>query len=69
VEDLLLLLAFIQQHHPEIQAVATGAIASDYQRLRVENVSPAVRASYCCCCCRLSEHASEPGGGVSAAPE
>eukprot|EP00775_Hariotina_reticulata_P010371 gene10371-10529_t len=38
VEDLLSLLAFIQQQHPEVQAVATGAIASDYQRLRVENV-------------------------------
>ena len=29
----------MQQHVPDIEAVASGAIASDYQRLRVENVS------------------------------
>jgi diphthamide synthase (EF-2-diphthine--ammonia ligase) len=29
----------VQEAHPEVQAVASGAIASDYQRLRVENVS------------------------------
>ncbi len=27
-----------QEHFPEVQAVASGAIASDYQRLRVEEV-------------------------------
>jgi hypothetical protein len=29
----------MQEVHPEVQAVASGAIASDYQRLRVESVS------------------------------
>ena len=38
VEDLVALLAFIKTRHPEASAVATGAIASDYQRLRVEDV-------------------------------
>ncbi|KAK9812092.1 hypothetical protein WJX73_005916 [Symbiochloris irregularis] len=38
VEDLLLLLQYAQQQIPEIEAVSSGAIASDYQRLRVENV-------------------------------
>jgi diphthamide synthase (EF-2-diphthine--ammonia ligase) len=27
-----------QARHPEVEAVASGAIASDYQRLRVEDV-------------------------------
>lgn len=40
VEDLLSLLAFAKERMPEIEAVSSGAIASDYQRLRVENVSP-----------------------------
>ena len=38
VEDLLMLLAYAQQQMPQIQAVSCGAIASDYQRLRVEQV-------------------------------
>jgi diphthine-ammonia ligase len=38
VEDLYQLLAFAKARMPAIQAVASGAIASDYQRLRVENV-------------------------------
>ena len=38
VEDLHSLLAFIKQQLPEVQAVASGAIASDYQRTRVERV-------------------------------
>eukprot|EP00879_Flechtneria_rotunda_P020103 GHRR01021143.1.p1 GENE.GHRR01021143.1~~GHRR01021143.1.p1 ORF type:complete len:135 (+),score=43.02 GHRR01021143.1:569-973(+) len=38
VEDLHLLLAYIRAQHPDIQAVASGAIASDYQRTRVESV-------------------------------
>jgi diphthine-ammonia ligase len=38
VEDLYVLLAYAKQQMPDIQAVASGAIASDYQRLRVENV-------------------------------
>lgn len=29
----------VQEAHPNIKAVASGAIASDYQRLRVESVS------------------------------
>lgn len=39
VEDLMTLVAFIKQEIPEIQGVSSGAIASDYQRLRVESVS------------------------------
>ena len=39
VEDLLALLAFAQQQFPGVEAVSSGAIASDYQRLRVEHVS------------------------------
>lgn len=38
VEDLYLLLAYVKECIPGVQAVASGAIASDYQRLRVENV-------------------------------
>ena len=32
------LLAYVQSQMPEIQGVSSGAIASDYQRLRVEHV-------------------------------
>ena len=39
VEDLVALLAYAQQQLPGLQAVASGAIASDYQRTRVEHVS------------------------------
>lgn len=38
VEDLLALVRAVQRRHPELQAVCSGAIASDYQRTRVENV-------------------------------
>ena len=37
VEDLFLLLQEVKTKFPEVQAVASGAIFSDYQRLRVEN--------------------------------
>eukprot|EP00884_Botryococcus_braunii_P013385 jgi/Botrbrau1/22047/Bobra.0024s0058.1 len=40
VEDLMQLLAFARSQIPDLQAVSTGAIASDYQRLRVEHVRP-----------------------------
>ena len=39
VEDLLALLAFAKQKLPQLEAVCSGAIASDYQRLRVEQVN------------------------------
>lgn len=39
VEDMLQLLAFAKDMHPEIEAVSSGAIASVYQRQRVEHVS------------------------------
>ncbi len=39
VEDLVALLAYAQQQVPGLQAVTSGAIASDYQRTRVEHVS------------------------------
>ena len=38
VEDLLRLLAYIKRDFPGLGGVASGAIASDYQRLRVESV-------------------------------
>ena len=38
VEDLTLLLAKVQQEVPSVEAVSSGAILSNYQRLRVENV-------------------------------
>lgn len=38
VEDLYRLIACVLQQHPEVTAVSSGAIASDYQRLRVEHV-------------------------------
>mmetsp|Transcript_36445 Transcript_36445/g.86559 ORF Transcript_36445/g.86559 Transcript_36445/m.86559 type:complete len:279 (+) Transcript_36445:96-932(+) len=37
VEDLFCLLAAAKRRMPEIEAVSSGAIASDYQRLRVED--------------------------------
>lgn len=39
VEDLLQLVAHVKRCHPDTEAVSSGAIASDYQRLRVEHVS------------------------------
>lgn len=39
VEDMLQLLAFVKEKRPDVEAVSSGAIASDYQRLRVEHVS------------------------------
>eukprot|EP01084_Bolivina_argentea_P048175 88770_1 len=38
VEDMFLLLQEIKHKHPEINAVSTGAILSNYQRNRVESV-------------------------------
>ncbi|KAH7669798.1 Diphthine--ammonia ligase protein [Dioscorea alata] len=38
VEDMFILLSEIKQKFPYINAVSSGAIASDYQRLRVESV-------------------------------
>ena len=38
VEDLYQLLLQVKENHPEINAVASGAILSTYQRNRVENV-------------------------------
>ncbi|KAI9796044.1 MAG: hypothetical protein M1833_006552 [Piccolia ochrophora] len=38
-ESLLVLLQNVLAEHPEIDAVSTGAILSDYQRTRVESVS------------------------------
>jgi diphthine-ammonia ligase len=38
VEDMLLLLAYVKERFPEVEGVSSGAIASDYQRLRVEHV-------------------------------
>jgi len=38
VEDLHQLLVEVKSHHPEIEAVSVGAIHSNYQKVRVENV-------------------------------
>lgn len=38
VEDMLVLLKEVKRQIPSISAVSSGAIASDYQRLRVESV-------------------------------
>ncbi|XP_057778720.1 diphthine--ammonia ligase [Salvia miltiorrhiza] len=38
VEDMLILLKEVKRQIPSISAVSSGAIASDYQRLRVESV-------------------------------
>jgi diphthamide synthase (EF-2-diphthine--ammonia ligase) len=38
VEDLYCLLAYVRDALPGVGAVASGAIASDFQRLRVEHV-------------------------------
>jgi diphthine-ammonia ligase len=38
-EDLVPLLRLAMQHHPEANAVSTGAILSTYQRTRVESVA------------------------------
>lgn len=37
-EDLFQLLDHVKRVHPEIQGVSSGAILSNYQRARVENV-------------------------------
>ncbi len=38
VEDLMQLLETVKRAHPTVQAVSSGAILSNYQRIRVENV-------------------------------
>lgn len=38
VEDLLALLQAVLAAHPDVRGVSVGAIASDYQRIRVESV-------------------------------
>eukprot|EP00002_Diphylleia_rotans_P022043 TRINITY_DN4311_c0_g1_i1.p1 TRINITY_DN4311_c0_g1~~TRINITY_DN4311_c0_g1_i1.p1 ORF type:complete len:229 (-),score=52.80 TRINITY_DN4311_c0_g1_i1:30-716(-) len=38
VEDLYLLLQDVKIRFPDVQAVSSGALFSDYQRIRVENV-------------------------------
>lgn len=38
VEDLFNLISTVKQKYPEIEAVSVGAILSNYQRVRVENV-------------------------------
>ncbi|OZC12565.1 putative ATPase [Onchocerca flexuosa] len=38
VEDLYELLAFVKQKHPDIEAVSSGAILSNYQKNRIQNV-------------------------------
>jgi diphthine-ammonia ligase len=38
VEDLYELIADVKTRFPDVQAVSSGAILSNYQRLRVENI-------------------------------
>lgn len=42
VEDLVALLQEVKREHPEIEAVCSGALWSDYQRLRVESAASRV---------------------------
>ncbi len=42
IEDLYVLLKKVKEQHPDIEGVATGAIASNYQRIRVEQVAKRV---------------------------
>jgi diphthine-ammonia ligase len=37
-EDMHALIGDVLRKHPEVEAVSVGAIASNYQRVRVENV-------------------------------
>jgi diphthine-ammonia ligase len=37
VEDLFLVLKECKELYPDVQGVSSGAIASTYQKLRVEN--------------------------------
>lgn len=43
VEDLFILLMEVKRQLPCVMAVSSGAIASDYQRLRVESVCSRLR--------------------------
>ncbi|PIA45449.1 hypothetical protein AQUCO_01700760v1, partial [Aquilegia coerulea] len=43
VEDMLMLLSEVKRQIPSITAVSSGAIASDYQRIRVESVCSRLR--------------------------
>lgn len=52
MEDLAALLAAAKMHFPDLQGVTSGAIASDYQRLRVEAVSNSGHTQ--------SEHSASP---------
>lgn len=38
VEAMHALLAYVRSKHPDVEGVSSGAIASDYQRFRVEHV-------------------------------
>jgi len=38
VEDLHTLLVKVKEQFPEVEAVSSGAIFSNYQRLRIENI-------------------------------
>ena len=38
MEDLYNLLVTVKEKHPDLQALASGPINSNYQRLRIENV-------------------------------
>ncbi|KAF9610157.1 hypothetical protein IFM89_020289 [Coptis chinensis] len=44
VEDMLVLISEVKRQVPSITAVSSGAIASDYKRLRVENVCPRIKS-------------------------
>ena len=52
MEDLLALLSYTKQQLPQLEAVSCGAIASDYQRLRVEQV---IYAAPCWAWCAVLE--------------
>ena len=54
---MLQLLAWAKQRCPDIQAVSSGAIASDYQRMRVEHVRAHSQGAHCGPWCLSSGHA------------
>jgi hypothetical protein len=61
VEDLLQLLAWARQRHPQLQAVSSGAIASDYQRLRVEHVRvPCPHCPFASSCSATNDQPTNP---------
>jgi diphthamide synthase (EF-2-diphthine--ammonia ligase) len=54
VEDLFCLLAYVKECIPGVTAVCSGAIASDYQRLRVRQHTGLPDCAQACRCSPLA---------------